>query len=1128
MKKGSQYLLLLLVICHQAFAQKPTPTLFKSVSPAESGINFGNVLKESPGLNIITYEYFYNGGGVGLADFNNDGLVDIYFSANMQPARLYLNKGNLQFEDITAKAGVGGKRGWKTGVSIADVNGDGFLDIYLCYSGPLEEEQRRNELYINNGNLTFTESAVKMGVADAGYSTQAAFFDYDRDNDLDLFVLNHNTKNLRNFDAAFVKKMVDPEAGDRLYKNDKNVFTDVTQQAGIISNPLGYGLGVSVSDINNDGWPDLYVTNDYVEEDYLYINNRDGTFTEQLKEMFGHLSNFSMGCDVADINNDGWTDVFTLDMLPEDNRRQKLLYMPDNYELYNNQVQNGFYHQLMRNMLQLNNGNGTFSEIGQLSGVYCTDWSWGSLLMDFNNDGYKDIFITNGYGRDMTNRDFVKFYANERLKYLRGETSNNMFRMLQGIPVTPVHDYLYLNNGSSGRRSPEQAGLPPEQRSLPPEQGGLPPGQGGIQFSDVSLQSGFDQKTLSNGVACADLDNDGDLDLVINHLNAAAGVFRNMLVENSNGGNWVQLSLKGPSQNSYGLGTVINIFTPKGRVHLENYPVHGYQSAMQVPLHTGLPSSQIDSVLVRWPDGKMQSVTNVKPNTNNKIQYAINNSQTGLTNSSGENINPVFSPSASAVSYKHISPETNDFKSQPLMPTMISYNGPRISKADVNKDGLEDFFVCGAEGQAGQLFIQISDGRFIAQPQPDFLQDVSSEDTDAAFFDADNDGDLDLYVVSGGYNFNSGDSKLQDRLYINNNGKFQKSAQSLPAEALSGSCVRVSDIDNDGDQDIFVGSRVVPGRYPESPESLLLINDGKGRFSNAPASINTSLLSLGMVTDAAWIDVDKDGRQDLIVCGEWMKIHVLSVKNGKLTDLSDQHFPDTLRGWWNRLHPADMDGDGDIDLVAGNWGLNSPMKASKSEPISVFYNDFDNNGSVDPLICYYIGGVSFPMASRDEMTDQIVSLRQKFPTYDSYANMTIADILTPEQLKSAKQLSTNHFETTYFENHNGIFKAKRLPLQANFFPVFAISTGDFDRDGKQDILLGGNTDHARIKIGKMDAGYGALLKGDGKGNFEYVPQLKSGLKVRGCTRDIINVKGNNNRDRVIFAINNQATVTYTY
>ena len=1114
MKKKLLYLHTLFFMSLAAFSQKPPLTFFKPVPNNESGINFANVLKESPGLNIITYEYFYNGGGVGLGDFNNDGLIDIYFSGNMQPGRLYLNKGNWKFEDITSKAGVGGKRGWKTGVSIADVNGDGLQDIYLCYSGPLEKEQRTNELYINNGpaggGVTFSEKAAAMGVADAGYSTQSVFFDYDRDDDLDLFVLNHNNKNLRNFDAAFVKKMVDPDAGDRLYRNDNNFFTDVTTSSGIISNPLGYGLGVSVSDINNDGWPDLYVTNDYVEEDYLYINNRDGTFSEKIKEKFGHLSNFSMGCDIADINNDGWTDVFTLDMLPEDNRRQKLLYMPDNYELYNNQVQNGFHHQLMRNMLQLNNGNGTFSEIGQLSGVYCTDWSWASLLMDFNNDGFKDIFITNGYGRDMTNRDFVKFYANERLKYLRDEPSDNMFRMLQSIPVTPVHDYLYLNNGTTVGGT------------------GLPSGQGGLQFSDVSLSAGFDKETLSNGAACADLDNDGDLDLVINHLNAPAELSRNMLVENGKTGNWVQFNLKGNLQNSYALGAVIKVCTPSGSVYLENYPVHGYQSSMHVPLHTGLPSPQIDSVIILWPNGKKEVLKNVKINSNNRITYHEITSQSSQENPKiDKNIKPVFSASAASFPYKHVAPETNDFKSQPLMPTMISYNGPRTAKADINKDGLEDIFICGAKGQQAQLLIQQRDGNFIANAQPDFIQDALSDDIDAIFFDADNDGDQDLYVVSGGYNFNQGDKELQDRVYLNTNGKFYKSIQSLPPESLSGSCVRGTDFDNDGDVDLFVGSRVRPGRYPESPESLLLINNGKGIFTNAPAAMRSPLDSLGMVTDAAWIDVDNDGRKDLIVCGEWMKLHLLSNKEGRLIDLSDQYFPDTLTGWWNRLQLEDMDGDGDLDLIAGNWGLNSPLKVSKSEPAILFYNDFDNNGSVDPLICSYIQGKSFPMASRDEMTDQIVSLRQRFPTYDSYANSTITDILTPEQLKSAKQLSTNYFETTYFENNKGIFEAKKLPLQANFFPVFAISTGDFDRDGKQDIILAGNTDHARIKIGKIDAGYGVLLKGDGKGHFEYMPQLNSGLSVRGCTRDIIKINSKND-DRLVFVINNQVPVIYSY
>jgi hypothetical protein len=1065
--------------------------MFQSLPASQTNISFSNTVRETPDLNIIAYEYFYNGGGVALGDFNKDGLTDIYLTANILPARLYLNKGNWQFEDITAKAGVAGKRGWKTGASIADVNGDGYPDIYVCYSGPVERSDRTNQLFINNGDLTFTDRANQMGVADSGYTTQAVFFDYDRDNDLDLFVLNHNNKSFRNFDAAFVKKMVDRDAGDRLYRNDNNIFKDITLEAGIISNPLGYGLGIAVSDLNLDGWPDLYVSNDYVEEDYLYINNQNGTFTDKLKDQFGHLSNFSMGNDIADINNDGLPDIFTVDMLPADNKRQKLLYMPDNYELYENTLRSGFYHQLMRNMLQVNNGDGSFSETGQLSGVYCTDWSWGALFADFNNDGNKDLFVSNGYGRDMTNRDFVKFYANERLKYTQGKTSDNMFRMLQGIPVTPLHDYLFINTGD-------------------------------LQFRDSSAAYGFDEASLSQGCAYADLDNDGDLDLVINHLNAPAGVYRNMSVESGRKGNYLDIDLRMPGNNKFAIGAKVNVYSPSGLMSQENYPVRGFQSSSLTAMHIGLPGSAIDSIIVLWPDGKKQKLTTgLKANTRIEIPYSGAGEQTAAKKK-----NTIFHKSGRSFQFVHEEPVTNDFKVQPLMPGMISYNGPRMVKADLNGDKLDDIFICGARGQQAQLLLQSANGGFVRTEQKAFAEDAAAEDAAAIFFDADNDGDKDLYVVSGGF-ANADAENLQDRLYINDRAVFVKRKTSVPVESSSGSCVVVSDIDGDGDADLFVGGRVVPGEYPKAPESLVLINDGKGNFTNATASMAGPLQHIGMVTDAVFEDLNKDGKNELLICGEWMKLSVFEIVNGRFTDASSKYFDTQYRGWWNCITMADIDNDGDKDLIAGNLGLNSPIHASLTEPAAIYYNDFDNNGSVDPLICYYIQGKEYPMASRDEMTDQIVSLRQRFPTYDSYSEATIKDILSAEQLQSANRLEATDFETMLFENKNGKFVRRVLPVQANISPVYAVGTGDYDRDGNPDIVLAGNTDKSRIKIGRMDANYGVLLKGDGKGNFRYIPQSESGLSVRGCVRSVLETS-NGSKKTIILGINNGNVLLYDY
>ncbi len=1076
-----------------SFSQ-PLP-LFTTIPSSHNSINFQNKLVETAAQNIITYEYFYNGGGVAAGDFNNDGLIDLYFTSNQQPNKLYLNKGNFTFDDITRSAGVAGRTGWKTGVSVADVNGDGLLDIYVCYSGDVVSSKRANQLFINNGNLSFTDKANEMGLADEGYTTQAAFFDFDRDGDLDAFVMNHNIKSLRNFDAAFVKKLIDPDAGDRLYENINGKFIDISRKAGIISNPLGYGLGINIADINNDGWPDIYVTNDYVEEDYLYINHKDGTFKESLQAAVGHLSNFSMGVDIADINNDGLLDIFTLDMLPKDNRRQKLLYAPDNYELYNNTVSNGFYHQLMRNMLQVNNGDGTFSEIGQLSGISNTDWSWSALFADFNNDGKKDLFVTNGYGRDMTNRDFVKFYANERLKHLQGTTDSRMFQMLQGISSTPLHNYIYENTGD-------------------------------FNFKDQSSDWGFDEVNFSQGAVYADLDNDGDLDLVVNKMNQEAGIYKNNTIEQKIGGNYLKIQLISNTKNKFALGARVTAFAKSGIFTIENYPVHGFQSSMQLPLHFTFTDKEIDSLLICWPDGMLQSVTSGL-HSNQLIQIVQSNSRDRewvlpIV------VNQIFKKSLQKIDYVHLEDTKNDFKIQPLMLNMISHSGPHIAKADINGDKLDDVYICGSGGKSGSLYLQQPNGNFILSPQPFFSKDSAYEDCNAIFFDADNDGDMDLYVVSGGYALSIKDPLLEDRLYINVNGIFIKKEDAVPIEFNAGSKVVSMDFDKDGDLDLFIAGRIVPGKYPLSPGSRLLVNDGKGVFTDQTLQLAPLFLSLGMVTDAIWADIDGDQMNELIVCGEWMPIQCFSFQQNQFIDQTDHFFDKKLNGLWNRLHLVDIDRDGDLDLIAGNWGSNSQLKASSSEPATMYYGDFDNNGFEDPLICNYIEGKSYPMASRDEMTDQMIGLRQRFPTYDSYADATINDVLTEEQLKTASILSINYLHTTWFENVNGKFMLHSLPIQADYSPVYAIQTADFTHDGNLDILLGGNVDQVRIKIGKIDANYGVLLEGDGKGNFTYTPQLKSGIQLKGCIREIVPLTTAGGIDLLMVGINSQPPVFLKY
>lgn len=1087
---------LLLYACNHKAQQKET--LFSLLPAEKTHVDFNNTITEDGRANIMAYQYFYNGGGVAVGDLNNDGLDDIYFSGNMTPAKLYLNKGDMQFEDITESSGIA-ENGitWKTGVTFADVNGDGRLDIYQCFSGGLPAKNRENKLYINQGNDAggkplFKELAQEYNLADDSYSNHAVFFDYDKDGDLDMFLLNHNPKVFTTLDeqsSPAILREPAPKIRVKLFKNDQGKFLEVSDEAGLYNSSFTYGLGAGIADVNGDGWPDIYISNDYSSPDYYYINNGNGTFTDRLKEQIGHTSLYSMGNDIADVNNDALPDILTLDMLPEDNHRQKQLFAPDNYEYYNLRLGLGFHYQDMRNMLQINNGNGTFSETGQLSGISNSDWSWAPLFADYDNDGWKDLFISNGYLRDYTDMDFLKFKGDYLQNNNQEQVRKNVLNLISNIPSSNVSNYIFKNNAD-------------------------------LTFSNQNAAWGMTVPSNSNGAAYADLDNDGDLDLVINNINQPAFIYRNNAAGSGKNG-FLKIRLNGLKGNSFGIGAKVWLFSGNQQQYLEQNPSRGYQSSVSPVLHFGLGQhQQIDSLRIVWASGKQQTLRQIKPNQLLSLNEMDALQLQLLTAHSKSIFTEIQSPVASVQQKNNI----NDFKRQPLLTNPLSFHSPVMVQGDVNGDGLTDIFVGAVQGQSGELFFQNKNGSFTKKNTPAFAADQQSEDAAALFFDANGDGHPDLYVASGGYsNFLPSDPLLQDRLYLNDGkGNFRKAPAALPKMLSSKSCVASADFNGDGYPDLFVGSRVIPGSYPEAPQSYLLINDGKGNFTDQISSVAPQLQKAGMITDAAAVDLNADQKPDLVVVGEWMPVTVMINQNGRLNDRSKDYFDKPYSGWWNKLQVADLNNDGHPDLIIGNMGLNTQCKASDLEPAELFYKDFDDNGSVDPILCFYIQGKSYPYVSRDELLDQMSIMRTRFSDYKSYADGTMNTIFTAEELKGAVHLKANYLNTILFMNTGkNRFKETALPVQAQYAPVYTITVLDYDKDGSKDLLLCGNISRARLKFGNSDANYGVLLKGDGRGNFSYIPQQLSGFKLRGDVRSVLSVG-----DKLLFGINQQPVKAY--